>query len=781
MDLNQMFRRLVYAQVLVALVASCMAERSPLLLLFAGGLWAVSWYVVESPVPETSGLPRWLILLAEILVLANLPFEIYKIRGQDLITPIAHFTMWLQIVLLFGHKTNREYAPILVLSLLQMISASVISVSVIFALLLFAYCVLALFTVLLFTLKISSDVVCEQNQHAAAPGQRVSPPKAVIGRGYRWQFRLTTLGIGLSCATIAVVTFMLLPRTDQKNLFPALTPAYARQTTGFSPTVTLRGAPLSGGNRQAVLNLQITSDQAFDPERESWLLRGAVLDRYEPTTWTWSSTIQSNQFSKASIDLPPGGMTLLDEPHLPRQMPRVNAHITLLHPAYRSLFVLHPVSHIDSDSMSAVTFNIHDQQLTMLGAMTGPVAYEVRAPLLQPEKLNLTEGYSAALRPRHGRTTSPYYLPRSPARTAPLRHYARGWPVHSDRVRQYTRQILEPARFERDPGTRHHPDDQRICHLLVEHLRDPGIFRYSLDVVPTPKGRDPIIDFLFTHRRGHCELFASGLAAMTRSIGMRARVITGYRASEFSRIGRYYVVRENHAHAWTEVEVGPSNWRTFDASPPASVARLHQADNSWLTALRHMYEHLEFAWANSVLAYNQDARAETLETLGQSIREAAESRASWFRRTLQWIGSYYNLLRRDRMSHVLAGVIVFFIMVGLVSLLRTLIVRRRRLVALQLTCLPHGQRKMLARQLRFYLTMLDMLERQGHVRPSWQSPFGFAQELAARQPVRFAPVVALTEIFYEIRFGYRRLDEERRLQIRNRLREMDRTLRQKAV
>src|SRR3546814_7772307 len=58
----------------------------------------------------------------------------------------------------------------------------------------------------------------------------------------------------------------------------------------------------------------------------------------------------------------------------------------------------------------------------------------------------------------------------------------------------------------------------------------------------------------------------------------------------------------------------------------------------------------------------------------------------------------------------------------------------------------------------FYLTMLDMLERYGYVRPSWQSPFSFAQELAQAQPLKFDPVIALTELFYEIRFGQRPIE-----------------------
>jgi len=72
--------------------------------------------------------------------------------------------------------------------------------------------------------------------------------------------------------------------------------------------------------------------------------------------------------------------------------------------------------------------------------------------------------------------------------------------------------------------------------------------------------------------------------------------------------------------------------------------------------------------------------------------------------------------------------------------------------------------------------MLDLLERHGYVRPTWQSPYSFAQELAEANPMRFDPVVALTEMFYEVRFGHRDLDNDRRTRIRAHLRQLEENL-----
>jgi transglutaminase-like putative cysteine protease len=93
-----------------------------------------------------------------------------------------------------------------------------------------------------------------------------------------------------------------------------------------------------------------------------------------------------------------------------------------------------------------------------------------------------------------------------------------------------------------------------------------------------PRGTDPLIDFLFKHKRGHCEYFASALALTARALGIPTRVAMGYRVGERSPFG-YYVVRERNAHAWVEAWLPGSGWTTRDATPAEGQAhnREHQA------------------------------------------------------------------------------------------------------------------------------------------------------------------------------------------------------------
>ena len=92
-------------------------------------------------------------------------------------------------------------------------------------------------------------------------------------------------------------------------------------------------------------------------------------------------------------------------------------------------------------------------------------------------------------------------------------------------------------------------------------------YEYSLHFVRTPSV-DPVIDFLETHRSGHCEYFASALALLARAAGVPARVVTGFRVVESSPFSDYKIVRERDAHAWVEAWVD-GKWTAFDATPDA--------------------------------------------------------------------------------------------------------------------------------------------------------------------------------------------------------------------
>lgn len=93
----------------------------------------------------------------------------------------------------------------------------------------------------------------------------------------------------------------------------------------------------------------------------------------------------------------------------------------------------------------------------------------------------------------------------------------------------------------------------RIAEAMSVYLRTDPAFSYTLNLNATPiPDVDPVEQFLAIDRRGHCQYFAASLALMLRSVGIPSRVVVGYRTEEYNDIGKYYIVRQLHAHSWVE-------------------------------------------------------------------------------------------------------------------------------------------------------------------------------------------------------------------------------------
>ncbi len=142
------------------------------------------------------------------------------------------------------------------------------------------------------------------------------------------------------------------------------------------------------------------------------------------------------------------------------------------------------------------------------------------------------------------------------------------------RVPDDLRPTLEPIALD---WTRGATTPRAKVQALESHLTHD--FAYTLDGI-APSHEQAIVHFLRVSHRGRCELFATALALMARTVGVPTRVVGGFRVTEHNVVGGYDVVREKNAHAWVEAWVGGraetgEAWRTFDGTPAteANLAR----------------------------------------------------------------------------------------------------------------------------------------------------------------------------------------------------------------
>jgi transglutaminase superfamily protein len=117
-----------------------------------------------------------------------------------------------------------------------------------------------------------------------------------------------------------------------------------------------------------------------------------------------------------------------------------------------------------------------------------------------------------------------------------------------------------------------------------------------------PAGRDPVDWFLFDVKIGYCEQFATAETLMLRSLGIPARLATGYSTGDYDPVLDQSIVRERDAHAWVEVWFPNDGWVPVDPSPGYSALPITQLPQHWAGAgLARLIPHLTIGAVPAVL------------------------------------------------------------------------------------------------------------------------------------------------------------------------------------
>lgn len=127
-----------------------------------------------------------------------------------------------------------------------------------------------------------------------------------------------------------------------------------------------------------------------------------------------------------------------------------------------------------------------------------------------------------------------------------------------------------------------HPEEDKVLDKVVKNWRVgnvssqdkvsiiqnffAGDFTYSLTLRGQENYSSALENFLLGSRLGYCELFATATTLLLRKVGVPSRYVTGYAASEKSALENKFIVRQRHAHAWSEAFVD-GRWIVVDTTP----------------------------------------------------------------------------------------------------------------------------------------------------------------------------------------------------------------------
>src|SRR4051812_32614503 len=296
-DIKQ-FKPTLYTLVMLGLIGFSMAAESMPLLLFSVAAVALNAWLVMSG--RVSPLPRWLANIATILALLYVAQQIVSAHGPPLMF-IGQFLVLLQIIKLFEQRANRDYAQLLVLSLLLMVAACINTASLLFGLLMIVYLFVSLYCCLIFHLKVEAD---RAKSAFAIPQDKISP--ATLRQDQRYlasSMRRLTFLVSSVSVTLAVLVFLFFPRGPGQGVLGQLQFRPPSALTGFSDRVSFDQINQIKQNEEEVAHLTGWRNKEPGGGTQTLLLRGYTLDAYG-TDPTRSS---KPQWTRARVRMPPAG------------------------------------------------------------------------------------------------------------------------------------------------------------------------------------------------------------------------------------------------------------------------------------------------------------------------------------------------------------------------------------------------------------------------------------------------------------------------------------------
>lgn len=134
--------------------------------------------------------------------------------------------------------------------------------------------------------------------------------------------------------------------------------------------------------------------------------------------------------------------------------------------------------------------------------------------------------------------------------------------------------------------------------LIMSHLKKD----YSYTLKSLPISDNPVEDFLFNHRKGNCEYFASSMAVLLRINGIPSRLVGGYRGGHYNGVGGYYLVSQRNAHVWVEAYIDGKGWLRYDPTP--LVLEDLSKTRGILFKTRLMLDAINYYWNTFVITYD---------------------------------------------------------------------------------------------------------------------------------------------------------------------------------
>jgi protein-glutamine gamma-glutamyltransferase len=707
------FRTFSYATVAVATLTLVLA--GGLSVALAALLWLLmvaAWMLEDTgwQLSERAGLMVVLLSIPLFFIDWKYQQSIGEPAGRLGVNSLAHLIVFLSAVKLLQAKKDRDWVFLYLISFFEVLLAAGLSFSPVFLGTLSLYLLCGLSTIIAFEIQKSRRAITVAETHLLVPpdSRMFKRPRRRDRKRNAEANRLPLVALVLLTLifVLAMPLFLVAPRAGSA----ALTRSGGALTNfiGFSESVTLGEIGDLKRDNAVVMHVRLEESQPVADLR--W--RGVALDEFTGRGWKKSSEARHMTEKKNDKGFFPLGTT------------------EALHQRTTQTVFLEPIE-------SPVLF-----------AASRPIAIQGDFPLLRIDG----EGSVQSRRHEFERMIYKALSDTTQPDAALLRRDLGPYPAAFERYKQLPG-ALDPriaARANAVVANAHARNRYDEAQAIESHLQSE--YGYSLQM--RAAGPDPLADFLFNVKAGHCEYFSTAMAVMLRTRGIAARVVNGFLPGEYNEAAGAYTVRQSDAHSWVEVYFPESQtWVTFDPTPAAG--KTEPVSTGFAAQLGKYAEALELIWFQYVVGYDKQEQRSLATSLHNQLFDYRRSLSRTASAAWSWISSHRRAIVSTAFS------------IAATLLLLVAAKRVRRFGWRRGLSLSKRQTNRDASPVAFYERLLALLARRGVKRDQDLTPLEFANSIDLQ------PALAITRAYNRVRFGGQQLSANELREIESRLTQLE--------
>lgn len=612
-DAHRLLQAVAYAMVLAAFVPIALSGEvgvvAPAAFALAMGLSLARDPRISPPRPATATVWTGVVLLAFLGLIG------WALQDGAWLLHALEFALLLTASRFFQRRFAKDYLQLLALSFVLLLVAAIVQPGPVFALCFLVYTIATMWGLTL--LHLVREI---EDQTLTGPAQLLPPARRWLGlrapkpvppqlpwpnlpaqsSALEWRtrrligpryFAASSL-LALAVLTGSALFFFLFPRLGVGFFFAQTRPG--KSMIGFSTDAELGGFGALKSNAEVVMRLTFPAH----PERlqQSLRLRGVTFETFAGNGWL--RTPQEGRPLRWNEGLLRVPRVELPEPQRDRAW-RAEIYLEPLDRNNRVLFT--PPQTYGVELLDTKYDFLRGRKKSVLRNPDGDLTYTAPPDTALHYAVNVVEPLLDAADSERLRQAGTDYPP--------------------DLLQRFTQVPADldqriPALARKLAGAAATPYDQAAA--LELGLRNGWLYSLAGD----QDAQQPLLDFLFGKRSGHCEYFATSMALLLRTLGVPARPVHGFAGGAFNPIGGYRMIRQGDAHAWVEVYFPRVGWRTFDPTPPSG--QTPPPDTGIGQTLRQLADGASLLWYQWVVEYDLERQIETLRTLGGLLKDLSK-------------------------------------------------------------------------------------------------------------------------------------------------------------